>query len=190
MSMTYANANTETRAEETFVPRYARPAKSRKSVKTWMILAPIGAVVLLGAGVAMMMGGGEQAALAPAAEATAPAMQTAPAAMSAAQGPVAAVAPGEPAASPTAAPAPVARRAEPRVEPVARRAAPVVERPVAARVETPAASTGPRPYSAPGDAAASTSQLNSTPAATQPPARVVIAPVQPTAPSITGQPLN
>lgn len=72
MSMTYANANTETRAEETFVPRYARPAKSTKSVKTWMILAPIGAVVLLGAGVAMMMGGGEQAALAPAAEATAP----------------------------------------------------------------------------------------------------------------------
>ena len=48
MSMTYADANTETRAEDAFVPRYARPTKSKKSVKTWMILAPIGAVVLLG----------------------------------------------------------------------------------------------------------------------------------------------
>ena len=62
MSMTYANANTEARTEDTtFVPRYARTTKSKKSVKTWMILAPIGAVVLLGSGVAMMMGG-EQAA--------------------------------------------------------------------------------------------------------------------------------
>ena len=45
MSMTYADANTETRTEDAFVPRYARPTKSKKSVKTWMILAPIGAVV-------------------------------------------------------------------------------------------------------------------------------------------------
>ena len=80
MSMTYANANTEARADDTtFVPRYARTTKSKKSVKTWMILAPIGAVVLLGSGVAMMMGG-EQAAPAQPAETAVPAIQTAPAA--------------------------------------------------------------------------------------------------------------
>lgn len=78
MSMTYANANTEARAEDTtFVPRYARTTKSKKSVKTWMILAPIGAVVLLGSGVAMMMGG-EQAAPVQPAETAAPAMQPPP----------------------------------------------------------------------------------------------------------------
>ena len=88
MSMTYANAETEARTEDTaFVPRYARNTKAKKSVKTWMILAPIGAVVLLGSGVAMMMGG-EQAAPAQPAETAAPAMQTAPAAMTAAQAPV------------------------------------------------------------------------------------------------------
>ncbi|RYG11403.1 MAG: hypothetical protein EON96_15295, partial [Caulobacteraceae bacterium] len=96
MSMTYANAETEARTEDTaFVPRYARNTKAKKSVKTWMILAPIGAVVLLGSGVAMVMGGGEQTAPAPVAEAAAPAMQTAPAAMTAAETPVMPAAPME-----------------------------------------------------------------------------------------------
>ena len=45
MSMTYANAETEARAHSrsepaAFVPRYARPSKSKKAVKTWMILRP------------------------------------------------------------------------------------------------------------------------------------------------------
>lgn len=187
MSMTYANANTEARAEDTtFVPRYARTTKSKKSVKTWMILAPIGAVVLLGSGVAMMMGG-EQAAPAQPAETALPAMQTPPAAMTAAQAPVtpapAEVAP-TPAATPTpaAAPAPVARRAEP----VARRAAPAVERPAAAHVETPATPSGPQPYTAPAASTASSSRLNTAPAASTP-APVVTTPA---APAITVQPLN
>ena len=194
MSMTYANANTEARTEETFVPRYARNTKAKKSVKTWMILAPIGAVVLLGSGVAMMMGGGEQAAPATSTEAEAPAMQTAPAAMTAAETPVMPAAPMEtasaPAAAPTpAAPAPVARRAEPRAEPVARRAAPAAERPAAARVETPAVPTGPQPYAAPSVPEVSTSQLNTAPAAASTPAPVAT-PAQPAAPAITVQPLN
>lgn len=185
MSMTYANANTEARAEDTtFVPRYARTTKSKKSVKTWMILAPIGAVVLLGSGVAMMMGG-EQAAPAQPAETAVPAMQTAPAAMTAAQAPVtpapAEVAP-TPAPTPAAAPAPVARRAEP----VARRATPAVERPAAARVETPATPSGPQPYTAPAASTSSTSRLNAAPAASTP-APVVTTPA---APAITVQPLN
>ncbi|GAW41558.1 hypothetical protein SH203_01966 [Brevundimonas sp. SH203] len=188
MSMTYADTPTEARPETaTFVPRYARPAKSKKSVRTWMILAPIGAVVLLGSGVAMVMGGGEKAAPAPAE--AAPAMETAPAAMTAAETPVTPAAPVETAAAPAAspAPAPVARRSEPRAEPVVRRAAPAAERPAAARVETPAApTTSLQPYSA----STSTSQLNSAPVAAQTPAPVVVTPAQPAAPSITVQPLN
>lgn len=186
MSMTYANANTDARADTTFVPRYARPTKSKKSVKTWMILAPIGAVVLLGSGVAVMMGG-EQTAPAQPAETAAPAMQTAPAAMTAAQAPVTPapveVAPTSAAAStPAAAPAPVARRAEP----VARRVAPAVERPAAARVETPAAPAGPQPYTAPAASTSSTSQLNTAPAASTPAPVVTMR----TEPTITVQPQN
>ena len=189
MSMTYANANTEARTEETFVPRYARNTKAKKSVKTWMILAPIGAVVLLGSGVAMMMGGGEQAAPATSTEAEAPAMQTAPAAMTAAETPVMPAAPMETASAPAATPAPVARRAEPRAEPVVRRAAPAAERPAAARVETPTVPTGPQPYAAPSVPEVSTSQLNTAPAAASTPAPVAT-PAQPAAPAITVQPLN
>ena len=191
MSMTYADANTETRAEDAFVPRYARPTKSKKSVKTWMILAPIGAVVLLGSGVAMVMGGGEQAAPGQSTEATAPAMQTAPAAMTAAETPVTPAAPMETAQAPAAAPAPAASaltalRAEPRAEPVARRAAPVAERPAATpRVEVPATPTGPQPYAAATSPAASTSQLNTAPATVP-----TTSPARPPAPTITVQPLN
>lgn len=191
MSMTYADTKTEIRTEDAFVPRYARPTKSRKSVKTWMILAPIGAVVLLGSGVAMVMGGGEQAAPPPATEATTPAMQTAPAAMTAAETPVTPTAPIETAQAPAAAPtpaasAPVARRAEPRAEPVVRRAAPVAERPAATpRVEVPARPTGPQPYAAATSPAAGTSQLNTAPTTAPTSAQA-----QPPAPTITVQPLD
>ena len=43
-----------------YTPVYARSGKARngrKAVKTWMILLPIGAVVLIGGAVAMAMGG-------------------------------------------------------------------------------------------------------------------------------------
>ena len=72
MSMTYTNpaypraetpdyARSETTGDVAFVPRYARTARSRKPVRTWMILAPIGAVVLLGGGALLLAGGGEPA---------------------------------------------------------------------------------------------------------------------------------
>src|SRR5688572_24720327 len=71
--------------EEPFVPVYARnrrTARGRKGgIKTWMVLAPIG-VLVLGAGAAAMMMGGEEAAPAPLVEpaATAPVLPAQPAA--------------------------------------------------------------------------------------------------------------
>ncbi|HEY0599919.1 MAG TPA: hypothetical protein VGD32_07430, partial [Brevundimonas sp.] len=57
--------------EEPFVPVYARTRRSARGrkggLKTWMILAPIG-VLVLGAGAAAMMMGGEDSAPAPLAE--------------------------------------------------------------------------------------------------------------------------
>ena len=89
MSMTYANAETEARAHSrsepaAFVPRYARPTKSKKAVKTWMILAPIGAVVLLGSAAAMMMRGEEGPAPFQSVETVTPETESATAALSAA----------------------------------------------------------------------------------------------------------
>ena len=88
MSMTYANAETEARAHSrsepaAFVPRYARPTKSKKAVKTWMILAPIGAVVLLGSAAAMMMRGEEGRAPVQSVETVTPETEAATAALSA-----------------------------------------------------------------------------------------------------------
>ena len=88
MSMTYANAETEARAHSrsepaAFVPRYARPTRSKKAVKTWMILAPIGAVVLLGSAAAMMMRGEEGPAPVQSVETVTPETESATAALSA-----------------------------------------------------------------------------------------------------------
>ncbi|KAK0359825.1 hypothetical protein LTR94_029733, partial [Friedmanniomyces endolithicus] len=95
MSMTYADADAaaaegritkEMLTKEVFVPRYARKSvKKNKPVKTWMIVAPIAAVAVIGTAAAMMMGQGE-AEMVPAETASAPAqvqpqiqpMQTAP----------------------------------------------------------------------------------------------------------------
>ena len=69
MSMTYPTrepASAIDTQDAVFVPRYARTARSsKKPVKTWMILAPLGAVVVIGGAAAMMMGG-EQTSIAPA----------------------------------------------------------------------------------------------------------------------------
>jgi hypothetical protein len=183
MSMTYADAKpdiasmdaTDRATDGVFVPRYAqRRHKSNKPVKTWMIIAPIGALAVIGTAAALMMGGGEQAAPAAPVESVstlAPATQTAPTALAPVETPLAEPAPAE--ANPAAEPTP--RRAEP----APRRAAPAVERP-AARVETPAEPTGPQPYSA-----ASTPALNTTSA--QPaPASVQIQ----STPTVSVQPVN
>lgn len=155
--------------EEPFVPVYARTGRNARGgrkggVKTWMILAPIGVLVLGGAAAALVMGQVDEPAPAPLVEpaATAPVLPTQPLAIEA---PVEAAA--APVVEATPAPAPVARRAAP-----ARRTAPAPARPatpVATR-EAPAEPAGPQPY---------TSSLNTTPAAAPTPASPPVIVIQP-----------
>ncbi len=188
MSMTYADATTNTTAvdatgrssDDVFVPRYAqRRGRSNKSVKTWMIIAPIGALAVIGTAAALMMGGDEPAAPASSAQplaTPAPQMQTAPSAFSPAETPVAQPVPveptlqAEPASEPHRATAPSRRAAS---------SAATAERP-APSVDTPAAPTGPRPYSAAtADLNTAASPAASAPATVQiqPPPTVSVAPV-------------
>lgn len=156
--------------EENFIPVYARGRKTTRSsggkVKTWMILEPIGVIVLGGIAAALVM--------APPADTIgqAPTQTPLPTAAEAAATQAAATTALTPAAAPTPvriAPAPVAaapvvRQATPvrRVAPApaVRRVAPAP----AVRVQTPAAApvAGPRPYSAP------TTSLNTAPAVPAP----------------------
>lgn len=186
MSMTYTTPETGAGRVETdgevFVPSFARTRRnSKKPVKTWMILAPIGAVVVLGAVGVMLMGGGDEAAAPRVAE-----PQTAVAQPLAAQAPMdqveTPVAPVEAAPAVEPAPAPVARRAAAPARSAPRAApAPVV------REEAPPEPTGPRPYSAapsasnPTAPAIQTAPLNSAPATPQ---------ATPPTPAISVQPLN
>ena len=141
---------------EAYVPVYARSGarKSNKPVKTWMILAPLGVLLVGGAAAAMLMQPAEPAVeeaapFAPlaaqlAASETAPLnaasipMETPADLTTATPIPPAAAAPVERRATPTSAdPAPAQARAA-RVAPRAAAPAPVVEAPVAP--------TGPQPY--------------------------------------------
>ena len=158
--------------EETIIPVYARDRRTTRGrkggIKTWMILAPIGVLVLGAGAAAMIMGGGDDVAPAPLVEpaATAPVLPPQPLTSE-----TAAV---EPAVAPPvveAAPAPVARRAAPAT---VRRAAPTKAAPTrtpapapapAARVEAPAEPTAPRPY---------TATLNAAPTPAATPAPVIV----------------
>ena len=155
--------------EEPYVPVYARTrrtttGRSRDGVRAWMILAPIGVLVLGGAAAALMFGGGEDAAPVPLAEpaATAPVLPAQP--LASAVVPVQ-VEPIE--AVP--APAPVVRRAAPA--PVRRRAATpapaATAEPATPRVVVEAEPTAPQAY---------TSTLNTAPAAEAPAPVIVIQP--------------
>lgn len=141
---------------EAYVPVYARSGarKSNKPVKTWMILAPLGVLVVGGAAAAMLMQPAEPAVeeaapfaplaaqlaaseIAPLNAASIP-METPADLTTATPIPPAAAAPVERRATPTSAdPAPAQARAA-RVAPRAAAPAPVVEAPVAP--------TGPQPY--------------------------------------------
>ena len=153
MSVTYTDQIRPAAARvdsDAYVPVYARSGarKSNKSVKTWMILAPLGVLVVGGAAAAMLM---------PPAEPTAAeAVPFAPLAAQLAASEVAPLnAPTIPVETPaeltTAAPippavaAPVERRAEPATPTRAARAAPRVA-PAAESAEAPIVSTGPQPY--------------------------------------------
>lgn len=188
MSVTYTEDRIDPVTEETFVPVYARrgsSAKSKGGLKTWMILAPLGAIAVIGGGALMLMGGSNEADEAALVEpaSTAPVLPLAPTETAAAPLTSAATpAPVEVAAQPAAAPAPAVREAAPvrraaAPAPAARRAAPAPT----PRVETPAEPTGPRSYSAPAASTPSTSTLNTSPATPAP---------APRAPVISTQPLN
>lgn len=170
MSMTYADVTTNTAAvdatgrstDEVFVPRYAqRRSRSNKTVKTWMIIAPIGCLAVIGTAAALMMGGDAPAA---------------PTALTPVETPLAQPVPVQ--TTPQTTPAPVPRRAEPAVRRAAP-SAPPAERP-APRVDTPVEPTGPRPYSAATAAlntAASPAASAPAPVQIQPPPTVSVEPV-------------
>lgn len=153
MTVTYTDdrmRNTSATAD-TFVPRYARAKRARKGVRTWMILAPIGAVVLIGGGAAMMMSSGETQALVEPAP-TATALQPFEAVAAPLERSVAPSTLAVNAAEPAATPAPVVREAaRARAPTVQRRVVPVERTPAAAPAVTPrevVEPTGPRPYTA------------------------------------------
>ena len=181
MSYTYTQDIDAPEAETTFVPSYARKSVKTKKVKTWMVLAPIAGVALIGGAVALLLNsGGEvqplaEPAVAPAVAQPAPLSST-PVAQPMMSAPAASSAmPSAPAAR-TEAPAALARRAE--AAPVGRAsAAPAATSTTA----TPAEPTGPRAYeSAP---------MAASPAPVQAPA-VTAAPSSTPAPAIVVAPLN
>ena len=189
MSLTYTDETNTIRSEEQYTPVYARRgARKQKKFKTWMILAPIGAVVLAGSAAMMLMGGqpetaalGESAPMEAAAP-LAPVSAMAPVAATPLDSQTAIVPPAEVAASPApvaAAPVVSARRAEPAAAPVQRRAAPVAA-PIVE--EAPAEPTGPVAYSA--SPSSETNTLN-----TAAPETTLPNPA-PRAPAISVQPLN
>ncbi|WP_332640704.1 hypothetical protein [Brevundimonas sp.] len=176
-------------AEEPFVPVYARRGKAARGanngkIKTWMILAPLG-VIVLGGIVAMTMldtGGdtaaplAEPAATAPVVSAT-PLIEAAPATSASTPAPVAAPAP---------APVAVLREATP----VRRAAAPAPVRRAATPTAPRDATTTVAPRTAtPAPTSPATSTLNTAPTTPAP----AITPAQepaPPAPVIVVEPLN
>lgn len=167
--------NLEGTRDAPFIPVYARTGRGARGarkggLKTWMILAPIGVLVLGAGAAAMMMGGEGDVAPAPLVEpaATAPVLPPQPV--------LTEVAPTDIAPAPIVeaapAPAPVARRAQSaparRAAPAPRAAAPA---PAATpRVTAPTPPASPQPY---------TSSLNTAPTATPAPATPAPAPAQP-----------
>ena len=182
MTVTYTDAdirNTSVEAE-TFVPRYARPRRAKKGVRTWMILAPIGALALIGGGAAMIIGGGTETQPLVEPQPVAPLVrpiEAAPAPLESSIAPAALT-------TPAAAPAPVVREAAPTPPPAVQRRVGAVERraaqtpAVTPRAETVTAPTGPLAYSASPSTGAT--QAPTAPAPT----------VTPPAPAIQTTPLN
>ena len=164
--------------DEVFVPRYARTGRARKKggVRAWMILAPVGALALIGGAAAVMMSGETGEGSLVQTEQPAPIVRTAPLESSSASTALATGLPSNATITEVApAPAPVVREAPPappsaiqRRQPAERRAAPAEPAPV---VEpAPTEPTGPQPY---------TSTLNSQPS-----------PADTRTPAITPTPLN
>lgn len=180
MTVTYTDdaiRNTSVEAD-TFVPRYARARRAKKGVRTWMILAPVGALALIGGGVVMIMGGGAETQPLVEPQPLAPMVQpleAAPAPLESSVAPAALT-------TPAAAPAPVVHEPAPSAPPAVQRRVGAVERRAAPapaatpRTETVTGPTGPVAYSA-------SPSTSATPAAPAPTAT-------PPAPAIQTTPLN
>ena len=178
-------------SDEPFVPVYARRGKARagqSKVKSWMILAPVGVVVLGGIGAMMFMGGSEEVTT-PLVEpaATAPVLPAFSAPTAAVVAPLTSASSPAPVvtAPPVVQPAAPLRRASPAPAPrreASRAQVPTVA-PRLAPASAPAPAAGPQPY-APAPAAPSASTLNMAPAAASTP------PPTPPAPPIVVQPLG
>ena len=186
MSVTYTDQVRPAAARvdgDAYVPVYARSGarKSNKPVKTWMILAPLGVLVVGGAAAAMLMQPAEPAAPTPLdaapVEAIAPEVSplTAPTIPMETPADLTATTPIPPAAA-----ASVERRAIPasaRASAPLARAARVAPAPVEPAVEPPIVSPGPQPYLSVAPqipAATASAPAPATPAA--PPAPIVITP--------------
>ncbi|MDI1327953.1 MAG: hypothetical protein PSV23_14275 [Brevundimonas sp.] len=171
--------------DEPFVPVYARRGKAARGggkIRTWMILAPVGVLVLGGLGAMMMMNGEETAAPLAEPAVTAPVVAATP--LVAAASPAASVSTPAPVRA-VAAPAPVLRPTTPVRRAVTPAPAPRATAPTAS--QTPAAPVAR--VVTPTPATSSTSTLNTAPA----PAATVTptpAPAQPPAPIIVVAPLD
>ena len=159
MSLTYPDTRPEpqpivpemrSREAEAYTPVYARrPVRRKGKVKSWMILAPVGALTVAALGAWALMNPGEETAAPAAAEPApiaAPALTTDPLLTEAAT-PEDAVLQPPLEATPAPTPAPVAStpRAEPASAPAAREAQ---AEPAAEPVETIAPPAGPQAYDA------------------------------------------
>lgn len=166
MTVTYTDdtIRNDVTHDEVFVPRYARTGRARRKggVRAWMILAPVGALALIGGGAAVMMSGETGEGSLVGEEPVAPIVQPAPLESSTASTALATGLPSNATITEVApAPAPLVREAPPapppaiqRRQPAERRAAPAEPAPV---VEpAPTEPTGPQPY---------TATLNSQPSA-------------------------
>lgn len=158
MSYTYTQEVLAPNAEDSFVPSYARRTVKSKKVKTWMVLAPIAGLALIGGAAAMLMTSSDE--VQPLAEpAVAPAAVSQPAPLSST--PVTRASPIASTPATSKAPAATARatRAEAPATRVVRRSEPaqvrsaspapgVTETISTPRITTPTEAGGPRPYEA------------------------------------------
>ncbi|HEY1225630.1 MAG TPA: hypothetical protein VGE54_10405 [Brevundimonas sp.] len=173
MTYTYSDDlkphSTTATTEPVFTPVYARKTGGKKAVKTWMILAPVGALALAAGAVTMLMNPKEAAPFAEPAAPTSSLSTAAPVSTPAAPAEAAPLVIENATVEPAAAPV-VRTQRQTAPAPAARRAAPAQAIPAAEPTPAP---TGPQPY---------TGNLNTAPATpttttpTTPPPVVVIQP--------------
>ena len=166
-----------TEQDAVFTPSYARRPVKQKKLKTWMVLAPIGALALIGGAATMLLTGGDETQ--PLAEPAPTAVASTPLVPATVSPPLSSTPVASMPAPAVVTPAPVVRQAAP-----VRRAAPVTR-------SEPARNASPAPrMQAPADPTGRQAYSPSVAASTSSPAVPTSTPVTPPAPAITVQPLN